>query len=148
MAEYNGLVGTFDSSHNDILASLSFPYRIHSYAGPDTAGTADAVLFEMGHLVCYDDVTGKLRKYVNADTEPIEGIVAEEYDGTALNTAGSDASFVSVYVFGAFTKAQGGTALANQKVFADTNVAPGTTNKVLMSVATISAARDRGLYIA
>ena len=148
MPELNANVGTFVSKHDDVLSSLSFPHRIHSYAGPETTNVADAVLFEEGHLVCKDDVTGKLRKYVNGDTEPIEGIVSEKYDGVTLNGAGSKAGFVSVYVFGAFSKAQGGTALANQKIFADTNVAPGTTNKVILTAASISAARDRGLYIA
>ena len=153
MAELNGFVGSYTEKHDDVLASLSFPYRIQSYAGPATTGTADAVIFEEGQLVCYDYTSGKLRKYVDGDSThatlpaAIEGIVAERYDGQALNTAAADSGFVSVYIFGAFSKAQGGTALANQKVFSDTGASAVITNKEIISTDTISAARDRGLYI-
>jgi len=153
MAELNGFVGSYTEKHDDVLASLSFPYRIQSYAGPATAGTADAAIFEEGQLVCFDFTTGKLRKYVDGDVShatlpvKIEGIVAEKYDGQALNIAGEDSGFVSVYIFGAFTKAQGGTALANQKIFSDTGASAVITNKEIISTETIGAARDRGLYI-
>ncbi len=147
MSTFNAQVLTSTLKHDDVLADISYSNWRQSYPAPETTGVADAVNFSLGQLVCFDDVSGKLRKYVTADTEKVEGIVAETYDGATLNSNGDPAGIIILYLTGAFARQQGGNALANQKIFTDTGVSATVDNKVALNSADVSACRDRGMLI-
>lgn len=99
MAEFNAKLASQTTKHDEILQNLGgFPYLQQNMEGPETTGTADVLVLEIGDALKL--VGGKVARYQNGDSEDIYAIAASGYDSTALNAASSPAGHIDMYVFG------------------------------------------------
>jgi len=138
---FSANMGTSTFSSQEILASTAFPYRNVNVPAP-----AGAAKFEIGCLVKRTDA-GVVSKYEAADTEPVYGIIADNYEFNGTGDSGT----LDIYVFGAFEGKQWTSTLsasvAENKIFTDTGASATVTNKVALTDKELIKCRVAGLYI-